>query len=370
MRLAAVVLFLALAGCSAPPSVEDKATDWTRRPLRYARSFTLLERGDERLLIVFGHGGTADTVGAYHLSPDGRFSPAPCKAVQLTGPLQRLALLSTTHVPFLSAIGRGGAVVATVLPQEVRDPVVKAAIGDGRVQGLGSAEALDREKLIALRPAVVFGYPFGGQGYASLKDAGLRVVQVTEYLEEHPLGRAEWLRFFGALTGAERQADSVFAEVAARYEAMASSARQDSVRPLVFFGSNWNGQWSVPPGNSYMARLIQDAGGHYLYAADSSNGNLDLDLERVIAEGAKAEWWGMVLAKTGAVDRSDVAGHDPRIAALPAFAMGQLFAANSAEADLFGEAVVRPDVVLRDLTCLWHPERCAAHRPIYFKRVQ
>lgn len=160
MRNAAVAFVLALAGCTGPKAPEGLVTGWQRQPLQYASAFELWRNADDRLLIVFGHGGTADTAAVIHRSLDTAFAALPFKAMRLSAPLQRLALLSTTHVPYLVAIGREGTIAGTVLPDEVRDSTLRAAVAEGRVQGLGTAELLDREQLIALRPDAVLGYPF------------------------------------------------------------------------------------------------------------------------------------------------------------------------------------------------------------------
>ncbi|MBL8001492.1 MAG: ABC transporter substrate-binding protein [Flavobacteriales bacterium] len=338
-----------LAGCTAPSPPKTPVDDWRARTFTYARSFEVFTRGAERRIIVHGHGGAADTVGMYHAVPGGRCTEPGCRAAHLDIPLRRLALLSSTHVPFLAAVGARDAVVAVTFPDEVRDSVLRAAIAEGRVKGLGSTEALDRETLIALRPDAVLTYPFGAQQQATLKENGLPVVQVSEYLEEHPLGRAEWVRFFGSLTGREREADSLFAAIEQRYLAQAALAERDTVHPVVFFGSQWNGQWSVPPGNSYMARLIADAGGRYAFAHRTASGNIDIDMETLLATLDTVDNWGMIAAVDGHVFPRHLTNNDPRFNKLDVVRRFHFFAGNTRTADLFGQALLEPDQVLRDL---------------------
>jgi iron complex transport system substrate-binding protein len=349
MRLALVAFILALAGCSGPPAPVAFRALWVQEPMRYATSFQIWHHGDDRLLIVFGHGGMTDTVSVIHCSDDTAFAQLPFKAIQVNRRLDRLALLSTTHVPFLTAIGEVVSIVGTVLPQDVMDSTFRKAWADGRVQGLGGSGTLDRERLISLRPDAVLAYPYGAQGNATLRDAGLRVVQVSEDLEEHPLGRAEWIRFFGGLTGHQREADSLFAGIMQRYEAQAALAAQDSVHPVVFFGSQWNGQWSVPPGNSYMARLIADAGGRYVFADRTASGNIDLDMETLVATVSKVDNWGMIAQVEGHAFPRHVTNNDPRLMQLDVVKDDHLFCGNTRTADLFGQALLEPDQVLRDL---------------------
>ena len=349
MRWWLAVLPLLLLACSPPAPRSTDLQGWTKVPLQYARSFEIWSQGSQRLLLVHGHGGASDTAGVYHLSPDGSFAATPFASQRIAMPANRIALLSTTHVPYLVAVGAGNTIVATAFGTEVRDSVIQAALRAGQVRDLGSSEALDRETLIAARPDVVLMYPFSGQGASALEGAGLSVVQVSEYLEEHPLGRAEWLRFFGVLTGHEHEADSLFAGIAERYEALAALAKQDSVRPTVFFGSQWNGQWSVPPGNSYMARLIADAGGRYVFADRIASGNIDLDMETLLATLDTVDNWGMIAAVDGYMFPRHLTNNDPRFTRLKVVEEFHFFGGNTRTADLFGQALLEPDRVLRDL---------------------
>jgi len=134
----------------------------------------------------------------------------------------------------------------------------------------------------------------------------------------------------------------------------------------VFFGSCWRSEWFVPPGNSYMAQLIADAGGAYLFADRRGSGNITLDAEATIGIGGKAEVWGTILASPEMVTENVIASNDARILALPAFEHHRTFYGNSAESDLFGDAALHPDVLLADLRGILHPDS-ASTAGVYFR---
>lgn len=363
-----VLLLLGLWACT-PPERPAGWAGWERKPLQAAEFFQLWQRGEDRLLITFGPGGTADTTGKFLLLQPGEADNHPAGAVRLPHPLERVALLSTTHASFLSALGLADAVVGCAGTGRLRDAQVAARAQAGRIAEIGSADGIDRERMLMLAPEALFSYPYGTEGKQAAMGA-LPVVPVAEYLERHPLGRAEWVRAFGMLMGREQQADQLFQGIQARYEAVAAAVPRDTVAPAVFFGSSWKGLWSVPAGNSYMAQLIADAGGHYLLADRQAGGNIDLDLETVLTVGAKARYWGRILEMDRAVTLADVAGDDGRVLALPAFAGQGAFCGNSAESDLFGQAGLEPDVVLRDLVGIFRPA-LRENRPfVYFRPVQ
>lgn len=367
MKAWACIVACALMACTQRPAAHEALEGWSRRGEHQAEHFQVWSRGEERLVIVLGAAGAQDTAGRYQLAPDGRFTDLPWRTVRLRTPV-RVALTSTTHAPFLSALGRGDAVVACAHLDQVRDTAVLARIRAGAVREIGTGDGIDREQLLALHADAIFGYPFGRDD-RMLERSGAPMVEVCEYLEEHPLGRAEWVRFFGTLFHEEGRADSLFARIADRYEE-ARRSMPAGRRPTVFFGSSWRGEWSVPSGNSYMARLITDAGGDYLFADRESDGNLTLGLETVMQQGARAGHWGRILAQATPVTAADIAGGDARIEALPAFTQRRCFYGNSMESDLFGAALLEPDVMLMDLAAILHPERVRGRTAVYLKPLQ
>lgn len=292
----------------------------------------------------------------------------PKGAVLIAHPLDRVALTSTTHASFISALHRADAVVGCAYLDRLRDPLVAARARSGKVEEIARADGLDRERVLMLAPDALFTYPYGNEGKANAFGK-VPVIPVAEYLERHPLGRAEWVRAFGMLLGKGAAADSLFKGIAERYQRAVAGVPRDGT-PAVFFGSSWKGTWSVPAGNSYMDRLIADAGGHYLFSDRSAPGNIDIDLETVLQVGAKAEYWGRILALGRPVLVADVAGDDGRILDLPAFKDHGCFYANSEASDLFGQAGLEPDVVLLDLIAIFHPEPGNPREPVYFRSVQ
>ena len=359
----------ALAGCGVAGPASRPWGGWVEDPVEYARYFQLWTKGPEHLLLTFGPGGNADTTGIFLIGAEQEDPAVPARAVRLRGPLQRVALLSTTHASFISTLGKAGAVVRCAYTNRLRDTAVAALARAGRVQEIGAADGVDREQVLKLAPDALFSYPYGSPGQGHVL-GNVPVVLVSEYLEEHPLGRAEWLRAFGLLFGMEAKADSLFKGIASRYGMALADVPAGDQGPVVFFGSAWKGRWSVPSGNSYMARLIKDAGGSYLFADRQADGNLDLNVETVLDKGASATRWGRILDQAEPVTPQDVAGGDPRILALPVFSQGGCFYASSAESDLFGKAGLEPDVVLRDLIGIFRPELAHGRTPVYFKLLQ
>lgn len=363
-----LVLLLLTAGCERAGK-NPGSEGWKQEPMARARFFQIWGQEGDRMLITFGAGGATDTTGVFVLSRRTLGKGLPAGAVVFKEALRRVVLQSTTHASFITLLGGTDAVVGCAHTGELLDEVLLEKVRAGEVREIGSADGVDRERVLMLAPDALFTYPYGS-GDRSRSIAGVPEVPIAEYLEEHPLGRAEWLRAFGVLLGKEALADSLFAGIKERYEQAAVSVPEGEGGPWVFFGSSWKGVWSVPAGNSYMARLIADAGGRYLFADRAAPGNIDIDLETVLQEGAKADCWGRVLVQDGPVSLADLAGQDGRILRLRAFKDHGCFYANSGQSDLFGQAVLEPDEVLRDLIGIFHPQLGGGRAPVYYKPVQ
>jgi iron complex transport system substrate-binding protein len=316
-------------------------------PNRYAACFQVFRKGDERKLLVFASHDHKDTLAAY------RFGGTGGPRI----PLARVAALSTTHAAYLALLDDARSLAGVADGRRVREPLVRTGLAEGRIAELGTPDGVDAEKLLACRANAVLDHPFG-RGARQRAAIGVPTIEVAEYLEEHPLGRAEWLRFFGVLLGLEARADSLFQGIEQRYIEAARSVVADRPRPHVFFGSAWQGQWHAPPGNSCMARLIMDAGGEYALAHATGNGNIALDLEQVLHEAAQADFFGAVVADGRQVDEMRLAG-DERIAGLPGW-RERAFCMDSERSDVFGRALLEPDVVLHELACIFQHRACPA----------
>lgn len=360
-----LVLLVACGPAVAPDLRQAPAAAWTERPNEAAVHFRSWSGPEGEALLVLGP--SADTLARLLITTADPAPAGPCGGAWTTlrSGARDLVLLSTTHTAYIAALQAVPGVSACAWPDRQRDSTMRAALAAGALVGLADGEGARLEQLTALDPALVLDHPFGG-GMARLPRQHVSV-PVCEYLEPHPLGRAEWLRFFGQLTGTVATADSLYAAIAARYRGAVRTAGPDA--PLVFIGSAWRGVWSVPAGNSLMARLVADAGGRYRYADRTAPGNIDLPLEVVMADAHACTHWGVLADVPALRTAADLPGVDARMLSTPAFRTGTVFVANSAEADLFGRAMLEPDVLLNDLRAILDPAQLPAHRPAYFRRL-
>lgn len=272
------------------------------------------------------------------------------------GPSDRgLATLSTTHLALISSWDSlcmhwsGGAYMEFIRWKPALEKWARMEAYD-----IGGKPEIDREKLLALRPSALTIYPFGDPiGGMDLKK-DIPVVPILEYLESHPLGRAEWMRVMGWMMGEEsaHQSDERFQQVSVAYERMRSDLAEKKDKPRVFTGSVQQGTWHAPGPQSFIARLLVDAGLDYIVDSASDRDNVELPLEEMIVLSQTADAWGLVLHHPGTITRSILLDADDRNAMLlpPS---NDVFVANTADCDYFGQWVARPDLMLENLVLLF-----------------
>jgi iron complex transport system substrate-binding protein len=292
------------------------------------------------------------------------------RTVVLRAPASRIACLSTTHLALFDAIGEASRIRALGYVHLVHDSAMKSLIGKHRIANLTTGDDVDREVMLSAEPDLFLTYPYQSGPLDWYEEKGIPVLPVAEYLESHPLGRAEWILVAGAASGQLEKARETFSGIRSRYLAIRQSV--DSVRlnsgdsPQVLLTSRESGIWHAPPGNSAIAMLIRHAGGKYLLEDRVAAGNIELDRELLIAMSAGISCWGELVRTDGEPSFAGTEKSYPFLRNVEAFRNRRGFYCNTSRADYFGKAVIEPDVLLADLAVIFHPGILPARRPVYF----
>jgi iron complex transport system substrate-binding protein len=391
-RIALVVL-LGLAGCDRGSPRERPAADAhpappagspgaQRKPLRYAQGFSLIRSGATTIITVHDPWQGAHKDFTYLLRPRasdsgpgaGRPAPPGADTQAVPVPVARAVTLTTTDIPHLDAVGALDALVGLGGGKYVCNPAVRARLSDGRIRDVGDDMHLDLETLVALRPELLFTYVVGGSsdgGLAKLAEAHLPAAVDGSYMEEEPLGRAEWIKFTAAFFGKSAAADSVFAQVDSAYRALAALAAHAARKPTVVVGAPFGGSWWMPAGRTYVARLLADAGADYPWAGDSTHGSHSLDMEAVLAKAGQAEFW---LTTADWPDLAAAKAQDPRFALFRALREGNVWNNDLGKCAAGGRGYYetgasRPDWILADLIAILHPELMPGHAFRFYRRL-
>lgn len=364
------------AGDSGCVTDYDANTDYfpAKQTLKHATNFTLDYAKNYQVLTV-----TEPSPGAkpekYVLVRCG--TPAPELTGDLSGavtvetPVKSLFSASTTHLPFLTDLGVLDRLKGVSSADFVTSPEVRKRVESGAITEYTSGQEIDTEKVVGARPDALISDGTENKGYGPLRDAWVKVLANAEWLESSPLGRAEWIKFFAALTGTEAKAAEVHDKVAGGYTALADKAK-DAEPSTALLGTMYSGQWYMSKGGSYVASLLKDAGGTYAWGGTEGTGSATFDLEAVLAKAEDAPAW--LVVENDWKTLADMEKADARYAKFKAFQDGNVWSANKVLGpgggnDYYERGVARPDLILADLVAILHPDLASGHEFTFYQQL-
>jgi iron complex transport system substrate-binding protein len=210
-------------------------------------------------------------------------------------PVKKIICTSTTHIAMIDALGEEASIAGVSGARYVFNELVADRIRNGLIPEIGYDAGIDNELILKIAPDLLIMYGIGGEGEgytAKLREMGIKVMFDADYLENDPLGKAELIKLFGALYCKENISDSIFNSISVSYDRLKELiAGKIKNRPSVLLGLPFKDTWYISPGNSYISRLIDDAGGHYLWHDVKSSVSMPYSLENVFLQSANAEFW-------------------------------------------------------------------------------
>ncbi len=264
-------------------------------------------------------------------------------------PIQNVLVYSAVHSGLLAELGCPQVVKGIVDAQYYTDSLVLAGLEAGTIRDCGSSMAPAFEKVIELNPDGIMLSPYQNSNYGPIEKLKTAIIECADYMEQTPLGRAEWIKFYGALVGRERQAESIYNAVETAYNTLKQQrAQQGKNHPKVLTETVISGVWNVPGGQSYMARLIQDAGGVYPWADDEHNGSLSLDFNQVLAVAQDADVWLVKSFNIHSYD--DIKGAYSLNDRFAAFKNRKIYTCDTNATHLFERFPFHPELLLQDFS--------------------
>lgn len=306
------------------------------------------------------------------IARDGEPAPEDFTGQVLAGEVERIVCMSSTHIAMLDAIGEAGRVVGVSGLDYISNPDIQArrdSIGDVGYEG-----NIDYELLLSLDPDIVLLYGVNGASSmeGKLKELDIPFMYVGDYLEESPLGKAEWLVALAEVAGKRTEGEKVFADIPVRYNALKKRVTDAALdAPSTMLNTPYGDSWFMPSTESYVARLIKDARGDYIYKKNTGNASTPIDLEEAYLLASQADMW-LNVGMANTLDELKAAC--PKFSDTRCFRNGQVYNNNaranaSGGNDYYESAVVNPDLVLRDLVKIFHPE-LVAEDFVYYKQLK
>ena len=284
--LLAILLSLLFLSCreQVNKGLEVSTEPIDRLEIDYAKGFSVNYYKDHKVLLVFSSDGK-DTIRSYYLTNQ-------VKEGFIQPPVKRLASLSSVYAAYIEALGLEAYLVAVDEKDYINSKSIQREMERRNISELGSLEKLNHEALLMAQTDLI--YSFGWQSNANEVDQKYpnnTFVYAYEYLEEHPLGRAEWIKFFACFFDKEAEADSIFDSIRSHYEGLKALTSEVVSRPKVLINMPFKEQWYMPGGLSYSAHLIHDAGGYYPWDTLQQTNSIPMDWELVYQKAYDSDFW-------------------------------------------------------------------------------
>lgn len=353
---------------SNPLSVTDSA--------KYATGFTISSGDSATIVNVLNPWQGAKNVNyEYTLIPRCNFSATDKNLSHIPIPVQRVICMSTTYVAFLGSIEAQNTICGISGTNYVFDSTVRKSIDSGLIQEVGYEQTLNYELIASLKPDVLLCYGIGEESMATfekLHQMGIRTMVIGDYLENHPLGKTEWIKVFGALTGNVSTADSIFNVVMNSYNETAAKASLATSKPKVFLNLPYKDVWYAPGVDNYFVNFIRDAGGEYLFSNLTGSKSYPISFENAYQSGLQADVW---LNQGSANSLDEIIHFDSRLAQLKPYKNGSVFnntnrTTESGGSDFWESGTLNPHIILMDMISILHNDILPEHKLVYFKKLK
>ena len=365
--------------CSSPEkgkaakSAQKSDTTLFKTQLKHATNFSISYEGQHTLVSIQEPFKGASENVTYRLVPQRDTSSVIFEETVIRVPVQSLVCTSTTHIAPLDMLEVSNTLVGFPSTRYISSAKVREQVAAGQTKELGKDNDLNIEMVLDLAPELLISYTMTGDisRLKPLQRAGIPVVMNAEYLEQTPLGRAEWIKFMALFFGKEREADSIFAHIEKNYKTIRHKAWQRTEPPTIVSGIVYGDTWYVPGGRSWAAKFFNDAGTDFLWKNDSTTGSLQLSFESVFEKAQHATFW---LGAANFYSLDELRKMDSRYTNFDAFKQGRVFTYNARAVenggnDYFESGFSRPDLILRDIVKITHPELVPDDSLYYFRKL-
>ena len=289
-------------------------------------------------------------------------------------PINSAIAFSSTQWAVFQKLGELDKVKGILESNYTKNEEILRLVSEGEIIDVGMSTNVNTEKVIHLQPDLILYTPYPTLDFSNLgKLSGSTMLPFPDYLESHPLGRAEWMKVIGILCGKEDVTNKWFSDVVKRYESLSSICTEVEKKPTVFSDLPFENQWYVPGGKSYIAKIFNDAGADYIWKHNESTGSLHIDAENVLLNAQNADYWRVINSYDEPFTYERLAKENELYPLFKAFKEKQLLVCDVRECGYFEQSQYESDVLLADFIYHFHPDLLKKewknYTPKYFKRL-
>jgi len=346
----------------------------SKSEIKYAKGFDIVNKNGVKKLIIKAAYQNSKSISEYEIRQPA-VEKSDFKNNIIHVPIEKIVVTSTTHIPMVELLNEEEAILGFPHAKYISSEKTRILIDAGKIIEIGKENALNTEILLDLNPELVVGYSVSSadKSLTTVKKSGINVIYNGDWLEETPLGRAEWIKFFGVLFDKEEQAGLIFKEIEYNYVAAKSIAMKAKVKPTVLSGAIMSKDiWNLPAGESFVANYLKDANLEYLWGDSEGKGSLSLSFESVFEKGKNADFW---IAPGYFSSKEQLLSSNQMYAEFNAFKNDKIYTPTLKKGETGGVlyyelAPTRPDLVLKDIIKITHPNLLPNYTLSFFEKMK
>ncbi len=370
-----IPFLLLIVSCKKEKLENKKKSENTHSYVKYAKGFDIIKDDDVKKLIIKSAYQNSDEVFEYIIIKKSNLKSNNLKKNSIQVPVREIVVTSTTHIPMIELLNEEKSIVGFPFTRYVSSSKTRKLIDDDKITEIGRENDLNTEILLDLKPEVIVGYSVtaANKSLTTLKKADIQVVYNGDWLEETPLGRAEWIKFFGVLFDKEKEADSIFNTIEKDYLNAKKIAKISNKKYSVLSGAIMSKDiWNLPAGKSFVAKLLEDANLDYLWRNTDGKGSLSLSFESVFEKGINADFW---IAPGYFSSKKQMINSNKLYSKFNSFKNNTIYSPSIKKGETGGVmyyelAPTRPDLVLKDLIKITNPNLLPNYELTFFEKMK
>ena len=371
-------LTLLFFSCKNSTEKNEFEAENTKLNIIYAKGFTVTDNGVFKILKIINPWPKAETSFKYVLISKKNASKTTFNKDDYNGiiitPVEKIVVTSTTHIPSLELLDVEKSLIGFPGSDYVSSEKTRQRIDSGFVRELGKYESVNTEVLLEINPNVVIGFGVDGTSKSlnTIKKANIPVIYNGDWVENSALAKAEWIKFFGVLFNKENKADSIFSHIEKDYLKAKELASKVKTKPSVLSGAMHKDIWYLPNGTSTEAQILKDANVNYLWSNTTGSGSLALNFETVFDNAKNADLW---LSPSYYTSMEALEKANKHYTKFQAFQNNTIYTFSNTTGETGGVlyyelGMARPDLVLKDIIKICHPEILKDYEPYFFKKLE
>ena len=360
-----------LVSCNGGQGSQYAQEKGTKVENLYARGFEITEYDGYTAVEIVNPWDTAKVLQRYLLVEKGASIPdnLPAGTIIRT-PVDNAIMYTTIHAAIWEQLGALDAIAGICEPEYLTSTKARELVDGGVIADCGKAASPNVEKIIDIDGHIIIATPFEHGGYGQAEKLGIPIFESADYMENHPLGRVEWIKVFGLLSGKGKLADSLFRVTETNYNRLKELARNEARRPKLLSERKYGSTWFTAGGASYMAVMYKDAGADYILSDNNDTGSVPMSFEAVYEKGYDSDIWIFLHDNPNLESYADLRNEYTPYENFAPFRNRAIFTCNTVQTPYYEYIAIHPDYILADFVKMFHPHLLLEYRLQCFKPMQ